>query len=249
MIYTLALSILFFPAFAQGQTASDRSQTQNPDQRILTAEDFKNGRIIHGSGRVEETFWLQINKNFPPYQFRLIPDAAVNESPETGTLPHRVGRIEISTGNPPALIQTIDVSANASVSMFTAHFTAIDINFDSFLDIAVLDDFGAKWGRQKYWLFDKRSGRFITNSLTEELHRITNNGIESHPETKEIEVWHFPEPTPRPGAVSETYKIVNGHLVLIRAEEIRSTSGGLKVFIRKRVNGKMRTVDTKDIKS
>src|SRR5262245_4050618 len=142
MIYILALFILFFPAIAHGQTASDRSQTQNPAQRILTAEDFEKVRIIRGSGRDEETFWLQINKKLSPYQFRLIPDAAVNESPKRATLLHRVGRIEISTGTPPALIQTIDVSTHASISMFTAYFTAVDINLDSFLDIAVLDDFG-----------------------------------------------------------------------------------------------------------
>jgi hypothetical protein len=245
MMYSFALSILFLTAFAQGQTAGDRSQTQNPDRKILTAEDFEDVTIIRGSGREEETFWLQINKKLPPYQFRLIPDPTVNEP--MGAYPHRVGRIEISTGTPPTLIQTIDVITRAWINVFTARFKAIDINLDSFLDIAVLDDYGAKWGRQKFWLFDKRSGRFITNSLTEELHRITHNGIETHPETKEIEVSHFPEATPRPAKVSETYKIVKGHLVLMRAEEIKSTSSGLKVFIRKRVRGKMRTIDTKDL--
>src|SRR5262249_21113136 len=235
-----------FPS-PHGQTASDLSHDQNPGQKILTADDFKNRMITRGAELEEETFWLQVNKKLPPYKFRLIPDAAVKNNSGANNPPHRVGRIEISTEKSPTPIQTIEVSAHAGVSNFRSSFTVIDINLDGYLDIAVLDEFGAKWGRQKYWLFDKRSGRYVNNLLTRELYRITHNGIEPHPETKEIEVMQFPEETPRPGTVSERYKIVNGHLVLIRKEEIRSTSKGLRIFIWKRVNGKMRTIETKEV--
>jgi len=203
--------------------------------------------MTRGAELEEETFWLQVNKKLPPYKFRLIPDAAVKDNSGANNPPHRVGRIEISTEKSPTPIQTIEVSTHAGVSNFRNGFTVIDVNLDGYLDIAVLDEFGAKWGRQNYWLFDKRSGRYVTNSLTKELCRITHNGIVPHPETKEIEVAHFPEQTPRPGKVSERYKIVRGHLVLTRTEEIRSTSKGLRIFIRKRVNGKMRTIDTKEV--
>jgi len=239
-------TIFLFPS-PHGQTASDLSHDQNPGQKILTADDFKNRMITRGAELEEETFWLQVNKKLPPYKFRLIPDAAVKDNSGANNPPHRVGRIEISTEKSPTPIQTIEVSAHAGVSNFRSSFTVIDINLDGYLDIAVLDEFGAKWGRQNYWLFDKRSGRYVTNSLTKELYRITHNGIVPHPETKEIEVAHFPALIPRPGKVNERYKIVNGHLVLTRKEEIRSTSKGLRVFTRKRVNGKMKTIGVKEV--
>jgi hypothetical protein len=30
----------------------------------------------------------------------------------------------------------------------------LHVKFDGYLDLAVLNEFGAKWGRYKYWLWD-----------------------------------------------------------------------------------------------
>lgn len=245
----LLVTILSLITSAYAQTSSAASRIQNPDQKVLTYHDYRNGKTIGGSGGRELTFWLEVNPKLPPYKFRLIPEAVVGDPSGTGDSPHRVGQIEISTGTPSHLVQKIDVYTRADASFFTAYFKAIDVNFDGFLDIAVTDQFGIKWGREKYWLFDKRTGRYITNQLTKELYRITHNGIELHPETREIEVGHFPEQIPRPGKVSERYKLINGRLILIGTEEIRSTGRGLRIFIRKRIKGKMRTIEIKEIEA
>jgi len=221
----------------------------------LKSHESRNNKLRRPTGRRLISYDVYCShRYFIPVLFRvrsnserLIPDAAVKDNSGANNPPHRVGRIEISTEKSPTPIQTIEVSTRAGVSNFRNSFSVIDVNLDGYLDIAVLDEFGAKWGRQNYWLFDKRSGRYVTNSLTKELCRITHNGIVPHPETKEIEVAHFPALIPRPGKVSERYKIVNGHLVLTRKEEIRSTSKGLRVFTRKRVNGKMKTIGVKEV--
>src|SRR5215472_17122881 len=158
MMCIAAIAILFLFSSAYGRTASDQSQTQNTGQKILTADDFKDRMMIRGAELEEETFWLLVNKKLPPYKFRLIPDAAVKDNSGANNHPHRVGRIEISTEKSPTPIQTIEVSTRAGASNFRNSFTVIDVNLDGYLDIAVLDEFGAKWGRQNYWLFDKRSG-------------------------------------------------------------------------------------------
>jgi hypothetical protein len=242
-------AILFLFSFAGDDMAKDQTQAQRSDQRVLTADDFKDGRLVAGGPLEEESFWLRVNEKLPPYKIRLIPDATMKDKPGSDNPLHRVGRIEISSGKPGALVQNIEVRTHASVSVFREFFRAADVNLDGFLDIAVVDEFGAKWIRQEFWIFDRGAGRYISNSLTKELHGITHNGIEPHLKSKELVVSQFPQATPRPGRVSETYRIVNGHLVLIGLEEIRATSGGLKLFVRKRLNGKMRTLETRNVPS
>lgn len=230
--------VAIFSLFTSVSVRMESYQGEIPHHKILTAEDFKDGRIISGSELAEETFWLQINKRLPPYLFRLLPDATVKDNQGAHNPSHRVGRIEISTGNPLRLIQSIEIRTQADASAFRRYFTVMDVNFDGFLDFAVIDEFGAKWGRQKYWLFDPHSRRYITNSLTEELHRLTHNGIALHPETKELEVRQFPEEIPRPKVMSDRYKIVKGHLVLKEIEELKNTPNGMKL-VRKKVRGRL----------
>jgi len=222
----------------------DQANCQDPGERIWVAEDFEEFRVVKTPDTDQETLWLKVNKDLPPYKVQLIPDLAVMDGAGANNPPHRVGQIEIWSGNPVDPVQTIEVVTRAGIANFRGYFTAVDINMDGYLDIAVVDDFGAKWVRQKYWLYDKDSGRFITNSLTKDLHRLTNNGIVLNPESKEIKVKFLTVP---PGIVSETYKLENGHLVFVQMEEIRETKeGGTRIFIKKKVNGKMTTVGTKD---
>jgi len=247
MLRTAVFATFFLFSFSGSHAANNSVSRQAPDRTVLTADDLNGSRVIAGRPTDEESFWLRVSEKMPPYKFRLIPDAAVKDNAGSDNPPHVVGRIEISSGNPSKVIQEIEVRTHAGVSMLRQYFRAIDINLDGFVDIAVVDEFGAKWVRQEYWIYDKRTGRYISNTLTRELHGITHNGIEPHAESRELVVTHFPEVSPRPGKVGETYKIVNGHLLLMRAEEIRETSEGLRLVVSKRVNGKMRIVETRKV--
>jgi hypothetical protein len=126
--------------------------------------------------------------------------------------------------------------------MFTQQFQAKDINFDGYLDIATLDDYGAKWSGFNYWLFDKRSGRFITNSLTTELRTLEFNEMTLYPETKEIHTTQIPSVC----LAKKIHKVVNGRLVLMYSEEPRLEGEGedfCKLRIEKRINGIMRPIN------
>ncbi|HKQ76429.1 MAG TPA: hypothetical protein VJ810_22230 [Blastocatellia bacterium] len=236
--------------------AGDRlspGQKQGAGEKVLTAEDFArdygDNRIDRGSGREEVSFLIEINPRLPPYRFRLIPDpsalANCDDPSSAGRCPEehpRVGRIEISTNGSPTILQTIEVASDAWASMFTQHFQAKDINFDGYLDIATLDGYGAKWSGFNYWLFDKRSGRFIANLLTSELRKLTFNEMTLYPETKEIHTTHLPSVC----FGKKIHKIVNGRLVLMYSEEPRLEGEGedfCKVRIEKRINGVMKPIN------
>ncbi len=66
------------------------------------------------------------------------------------------------------------------------HFNAADINFDGFTDIGVVVDGGAKWGSYQYWIYDQKTGKFITSPVTEDFRRITSNGMTFDKERKQI---------------------------------------------------------------
>ena len=254
----ITLSFISLLALSADSRPVNRSAIQphlseNPisNQKVLTAKDFRaDNQIDRGTGREEVSFLIKINPKLPPYRFRLIPDqfALANcddprDSDRCGQEHPRVGRIEISTDGASDVLQTIDVESNAWASMFTKHFKALDINFDGYLDIATLDGFGAKWSGFNYWLFDKRSGRFITNALTRELRELSFNEIVLRPKTKEIYTTHLPSVC----FGKKIHKIVNGRLVLMYSEEPMLKGEGddfCKLIIEKRINGKMRRIRT-----
>ena len=218
---------------------------QAPGEKLLTAEDFEKFRIIdEGHDLDEETFWLQISKDLPPYKIRLVPIGSKEESLGADNPEHRVARIEISTGSPLRIVQTIDVDTRTAAIGFRDFFRVTDINFDGYLDIAVVDEFGAKWVRQKFWLFDKDSRRFITNSLTADLYRLTDNKIDLHPETREITVSNLRVP---PAIQSRTYKVGEEHLELVGIEAIEPTDTGIRIYKKRKIDGKFTIVGIQDL--
>jgi hypothetical protein len=210
---------------------------QTSSQQPLTAEDFAKNQIDRGSGREEVTFLITINERMPPYKFRLIPDlkADVREKAR-----HHIGRIEISKGGARSLLQIIEVQSYANASWLTKSFSAEDIDFDGYLDIAVLDDHGAKWGSLNYWLFDKRTGRFVINSLVKELRRLRFNEKYLDKKAKEIQVSNLIAGC---GEDKRTYRVVKKHLILMREEEHEAREGECIVTTKKRINGKMKVIN------
>ena len=243
-VFLIAATILFLPSMLSLRTKTV-DQEQRSNQKVLTVEDFVKGQIDRGSGRESLTLMIQINQRLPPYKFHLIPDLTVSDSPGSDNPSHHVGWIEISEGESISILQKIDVRTKSGSSSFTKSFQAEDVNFDGFLDIAALYDFGAKWSILNYWLFDKRTGRFITSPLTQELKRISHSQMELDNNTKEIRFTHYVGVCPQ----NESYKILNGHLVLMEKEERICTMKGQKVFVKKRINGRMKLMKIRFIKN
>src|SRR5262249_21143732 len=106
-------------------------------QKILTDKDFDFGWNEAVSDQDTPTFKLEINPNLPPVTVQLVRDTSA-KAEELSTYQHSVGKIEIFPGNGSAS-QEIDVKAHTYSSVFIKGFLAMDINFDGYLDIAVLD--------------------------------------------------------------------------------------------------------------
>lgn len=215
----------------QEKIDSTRSR-QTLVQRVLTAEDFKKNQVDRGSGREEVTWTVQIHRKLRPYTFHLIPDSAAS----VGKAGRRhIGGIEISKQGSSSVLQTIEVRSFADVSWFTKTFVAKDVNFDGYLDFAVIDDYGDKWRSNNYRVFDKASGLFITSRLTEDLGKIRSNTLDLNAKSKTINVTYV---VTGAGVIGETYKIKNGHLFLVGVEKRQKNKAGNWEIVTKKLMGK-----------
>jgi hypothetical protein len=239
-------SLLFLIIFcslniAPPKTHGQNQQSQDNSQKILTAEDFINGTANPIESSEAATFLIRINRKLLPYTIRVIPDPNANSSDVSEPRPTYVGTIEISSQNPSSKAQVIKAETIIWPQRMTHFFKAEDINFDGYLDLAVLYDGGAKWGRYKYWLFDKKTDRFVTNSLTRRLGTLSYNTIDLNPKTKEIKLGSYKGVCPQ----SRTYRILKRTPLLMEVEERECKMDGDKVRIKRRINGKLRLVKTR----
>jgi hypothetical protein len=225
------------------QTSGQQSREARLRQRILTADDFRNGRVHRGTGQEEVTWMIQIHPKLSPYVFHLIPNLKSESILRRRNLGRRssIGHIEISRepSSPPQ--QVINVKTWSDASWLINSFMAEDVNFDGYTDILVADDFGTRWESHKVWLFEKRSGKFITNSLTEELRKLRTNKLDFDPQSKTIHAHYLNLDV---GRIGEVYRIAGGHLVLVQVDERQRDKARGWVVVTKEVR-KGRMVVTK----
>lgn len=156
-----------------------------------------------------------------------------------------VGRIDIFAGNSSKVLQSIDVEGT-DPHWFQESFHTLDINFDGYQDFAVVYEVGGKWSSDSYWLFDPRSGRYITNALTAELKELMPLELKVDAQKKEIRISFFSGPCP---SSFEIYRIENGHLVLMESEIHSATKPGrCLVEKRKRIDGKLTLIEVSELK-
>jgi hypothetical protein len=70
-----------------------------------------------------------------------------------------------------------DVAIKSVAEEFVSHFELEDLNFDGYLDLKGVREFGAKWGRYCVWLFDPTNHRFndfVQDGLAEQMELLTN---------------------------------------------------------------------------
>jgi hypothetical protein len=218
-------------------------QSGSAHQKVYTAEDFRKGTVDRGSGLEPHSFLVEISRELPPYQFHFVPDqtaAALVAGNSEGT--RHIGRIQISRRGSAALIQTIEIESHLPATEAIKGFDARDINFDGYLDVAIPFESGAKWMSFTYWCFDKSRGRFVTGTLTDELREIRANSVELDAQVQEIHAWHLGNECP---GLREIFKIMDGHLILVREEKYVPGGSGCILSIGKRIEGKMVVVETR----
>ena len=167
---------------------------------------------------------------------RLEPDSGWK--PTTDAV-QRVGWIRVFSCETGHVVQSLEAESTSSPEQFLRWFQARDVNFDGYLDIAVVRDFGAKWGRQTWWVFSPASGKFISDEFTTALEQVSANGLVLEPTRQNIIAPQLTDLTGC-GATRDVYHVEEGRLVLIHNESISFNPDGCTLTTRDRVNGQMR---------
>jgi len=179
---------------------------------------------------------VQVSADGPELHLRLEPDPGWKST--TDAL-QRVGWIRVFSCETGALVQSLVAETWVSPEMFIRFFEVRDVNFDGYLDIATLREFGAKWGRQTWWVFSPPSETFISNDFTNALGQVSANGLELDQSRHNIIAPHLTNLTGC-GASQDVYHVDQGRLVLIHNEKISPRPDGCTLTTLDRVNGQMR---------
>jgi hypothetical protein len=172
------------------------------------------------SGHEAKEIELRIHPSLPPFRVRLLPDWSLAG---TWDRPHHVGRIEISRSDRPRDVQAIEVESVADVSLFVESSRSEDVNFDGYLDIGTLYEFGARWGSSRDLVFDPSSGRFTRTALTQDLEKTSGNGLTFDPASKTVSTGFL---LLGEGIVSKTWNLQDGRLVLAEFRERKRDASG-----------------------
>src|SRR5579884_706662 len=188
---------------------------------------------------------VRVSPKGPELHLRLDPDTGTANNGSEDSL-RRVGWIRVFSCETEALIQSLKVKSHCGPECFLRWFEVDDANFDGYLDIAVLRDRGALWGRQTWWVYSPTSGRFISNDFTQALSTISSNGLELDAAGHNIIVSILLGPG-RCSRAQNMYHVAHGNrLVLMHEEKLTPTwnsehtqSVGCTLTTLERVNGKM----------
>ena len=179
---------------------------------------------------------VQVNAKGPELHLRLEPDPGWKS--RTDSI-QRAGWIRVFSCETGALVQSLEAETLGDPEGFIRFFQVRDVNFDGYLDIAVLREFGAKWGSQTWWVSSPASGKFISNDFTKALGEVSANGLELDPGRHNIIAPHLTDLTGC-GATKDIYHVEpNDHLVLMHKEAVDGREGGCTLTTSDRVKGQM----------
>jgi hypothetical protein len=185
---------------------------------------------------------VRVGVREPTFQVRLEPDPTSTLTPDVDS---RVGWIRIFSCRTDALVQSLEVTGRGGPESFLRFFEVKDLNFDGYLDLGVQREFGAKWERQTWWVFDPRSERFVSNDLTRALGDISSNGLELDGAKHNILAGHMGDPVC--GGTQDIYHVEDGRrLVLMHQETIDpDADGGCTLTTRDRTAGQMQVTSVR----
>jgi len=190
--------------------------------------------------RVENTdLRVRVSAKGPEVHVRLEP-AADQEPPPNAV--HRVGWLRVFSCESGALLQSLEVRSWFTPTRFLESFEVKDVNFDGFLDMSVIQDGGAKWVRQTWWMFAPAPGKFVLNEFSKQLGEVSHNGLDLDSAHQDITARHLTDLTGC-GPTKDVYHVEQGRLVLIHKEAISFPTGGAlgcTLTTSDRVNGRLR---------
>ncbi len=108
---------------------------------------------------------VDLGRGFEGWSLELLPGRE-----RAGSALHRI-RVRDATGS---LRQVIRHRSDLGSPHWLLNPLLEDLDFDGYLDLAVVREFGAKWGRWRVWRFDPRRGRLVESPLTRALGELPN---------------------------------------------------------------------------
>lgn len=194
--FVLVTLLLLGAGCAQQQGTEKKDVTPTPV--IATSTPQRN--------LVEDTFSLQDSPDLPRYTFHVTSFTSTTQ-----------GKIEIFKDNDLRKpMQVIKLNPNSFLAdEIAGSFSIQDINFDGLSDIGVVVDGGAKWASYQYWIYDKKTGRFISAPITKDFGKIGFNEIEFNKEKKQVTTRNFSGV----GSLKSVYQFANEHLRLLEERE------------------------------
>lgn len=154
------------------------------------------------------------------------------------------GDIEVARCRDGTRLQLIALMAWQSDVYFASSFHAQDINFDGYLDFAVLAEFGGTWGSEWWWVYDPTAGRFVQNELTRDLRGLKAAECDIDPKKQEIMTRYTTERWGC-GSTGDRYRVANNRLMIVHKEVPKAAENGCRVIVSDLVGGTMRVTDVR----
>jgi hypothetical protein len=223
IIFTSLLICTFLSACAAPFGYNGSSTDLKPDKTNVTQILFLTPTPAFPVPTIEGqpgTFRVQVNPNLPPYDLKLTTNPQPQRLIDNTFV---VGWIEVSQDG--KSVDKIPVAFQDSSQNLTwpqLGLRSLDINFDGYSDIAVLERGGAEWGYLHWYQFDPARNLFTTSSLTDELSALANNGVAADPQKRDILVYTLVSTC----ASTYTYANADGHLVLKQKQEFKLSDTG-----------------------
>ena len=156
MIKPILFGLIFVTNTAISEPESDAKHTQSGHS------EFKKQVLsnIVEDVRGKHNFEFKINQNLNPYIFILHGDKNENF----------INKIEVYSKGDKLPLQIIKIIITASPYKNSKYFEAIDMNFDGYKDIRMLDWWGATGNKgYKVWLYNPTDKKFVYNKPLSEL--------------------------------------------------------------------------------
>jgi hypothetical protein len=181
---------------------------------------------------------LRVSAKGPALHIRIEPRADWKADP---SVPQIVGWIRILSCQTSAPIQLLEVKSFDTPDTFPQHLEARDVNFDGYLDLGVLREFGAKWGKLTWWTFSPQAGKFVSTAFTAALGEVSANGLTLDAQRRRIIAPHlfvF-------GSIRDVYQVTDDQLTLVHQETLEGVPDPCTVTLHDLVDGQMKTTGVK----
>lgn len=234
---------------AAGLAASSGAQTiSNPAGRCAGLPSFGSTDSLNQADLQVENkdLRVRVSERGPELRLRLEPDPGWKSA--TANAIQRTGWIRIFSCDTGALLQSLEAESMGDPEHFLRLFEVKDVNFDGYLDLAVLREYGAKWGSQTWWVFSPVSGTFISNDFTKALGQVSANGLTLDAGRHDIIAPHLTTLTGC-GGTQDIYHVEDGRLELIHKEDTHVGPDGCTLTARDRVNGQMQVTKVQQFPS